>query len=98
MPVGPRQPPFSGGFALMQNYPNPFNSSTHLEFRLPSTQRVSLRLYDVLGREVTVMVNEIRTAGQHEFMLDASGLPSGFYLCRLEAGGFSATRKLLLIR
>jgi hypothetical protein len=98
MPVGPRQPPFSGEFALMQNYPNPFNSSTHLEFRLPSTQRVSLRLYDVLGREVTVMVNEIRTAGQHEFMLDASGLPSGVYLCRLEAGGFSATRKLLLIR
>jgi hypothetical protein len=84
-------------FAL-QMYPNPFNSSTHLEFTLPSTQRVSLRLYDVLGREVAVMMNEIRAAGTHEVRFDASGLPSGVYLCRLEAGGMAQTRKMVLIK
>jgi hypothetical protein len=79
-------------------FPNPFNSATHLEFTLQSTQRVSLRLYDVLGREVAVMVNEIQTAGKHKMMFDASGLPSGVYLCRLEAGEMMQTRKIVLVR
>ena len=78
--------------------PNPFNSTTQIEFTLPSTQRVSLRLYDVLGREVAVMMNEIQTAGRHEMMFDASGLPSGVYLCRLEAGGLAQTRKMVLVK
>jgi hypothetical protein len=79
-------------------FPNPFNTATQLEFTLPSTQRVSLRLYDVLGREVAVMVNEIRTAGRHRLTFDASGLPSGVYLCRLEAGGMAQTRKIVLLK
>ena len=79
-------------------YPNPFNSTTQIEFTLPTTQRVSLRLYDVLGREVAVMLNEIQTAGKHEMMFDASGLPSGVYLCRLEAGGMAQTRKVVLVK
>jgi hypothetical protein len=82
----------------MTIYPNPFNITTHLEFTLPSTQRVSLRLYDVLGREVAVLMNEIRTAGQHQMMFDASGLPSGLYLCRLEAGEMAQTRKMVLLK
>jgi hypothetical protein len=83
---------------LLSNYPNPFNCATHIEFTLPSTQRVSLRLYDVLGREVAVLMNEIQTAGQHHMMFDASGLPSGVYLCRLDAGGTAQTRKMVLVR
>jgi hypothetical protein len=79
-------------------YPIPFNSTTQIEFTLPSTQRVSLRLYDVLGREVAVVMNEIRTAGRHEMTFDASGLPSGVYLCRLEAGGMAQTRKIVLVK
>ena len=81
-----------------QNYPNPFNSTTQIEFTLPSTQRVTLRLYDVLGREVAVMMNEIQTAGQHRLTFDASGLPSGVYLCRLEAGEMMQTRKMVLVK
>jgi len=79
-------------------FPNPFNSTTHLEFALPSTQRVSLRLCDVLGREAAVLMNEIKTAGEHRLTFDASGLPSGVYLCRLEAGEMAQTRKLVLLK
>jgi len=79
-------------------FPNPFNSVTQIEFTLPATQRVSLRLYDVLGREVAVLMNEIQTAGQHRLTFDASGLPSGVYLCRLEVGGMAQTRKMVLIK
>jgi hypothetical protein len=79
-------------------FPVPFNSTTQIEFTLPSTQRVSLRLYDVLGQEVAVLMNEIQTAGRHRMMFDASGLPSGVYLCRLEAGGIAQTRKMMLVK
>jgi hypothetical protein len=82
----------------MTIHPNPFNSSTQIEFTLPTTQRVSLRLYDVLGREVAVMMNEIQTAGRHRLTFDASGLPSGVYLCRLEAGEMMQTRKIVLLK
>jgi hypothetical protein len=82
----------------IEAYPNPFNSTTQIEFTLPTTQRVSLRLYDVLGREVAVLMNEIQTAGKHEMMFDASGLPSGVYLCRFEAGEMMQTRKMVLIK
>jgi hypothetical protein len=85
-------------FRLAQNFPNPFNSTTQIEFMLPSTQRVSLRLYDVLGREVAVIMNEIQTAGRHRLAFDASGLSSGVYLCRLEAGEMIQTRKMVLVR
>jgi hypothetical protein len=90
--------PVVQSLGLLSNYPNPFNTTTHLEFTLPSTQRVALRLYDVLGREVAVLMNEIQTAGQHRVTFDASGLPSGVYLCRLEAGEMMQTRKMALIR
>jgi hypothetical protein len=83
---------------MLSNYPNPFNSTTQIEFILPTTQRVSLRLYDVLGREVAVMMNEIQTAGAHRLTFDASGMPSGVYLCRLEAGEMMQTRKMLLVK
>ena len=83
---------------VLSVYPVPFNTTTHLEFTLPTTQRVSLRLYDVLGREVAVLMNDIQSAGQHHMMFDASGLPSGVYLCRLEAGEMMQTRKMVLIK
>jgi hypothetical protein len=82
----------------VQVFPNPFNITTQIEFTLPTTQRVSLRLYDALGREVAVLMNEIQTAGKHGMMFDASGLTSGVYLCRLEAGTMMQTRKMVLIK
>ena len=90
--------PLPTAFTMLSNYPNPFNSTTQIEFILPTTQRVSLRLYDVLGREVAVMMNEIQTAGAHRLTFDASGMPSGVYLCRLEAGEMMQTRKMVLLK
>jgi hypothetical protein len=85
-------------FALFAPYPNPFNSTTQIKYTLPSTERVSLLLYDVLGREVTVLMNKIKPAGEHQITFDATGLASGVYLCRMEAGSFAQTRKLVLLR
>jgi hypothetical protein len=83
---------------FLTNYPNPFNSSTQIEYTLPTTRQVSLRLYDVLGREVAVLVNGIKTAGEYRVTFDAAGLASGVYLCRIEAGEFAQTRKIVLLR
>lgn len=93
-PIGELPPAFS----LDQNYPNPFNPATVIRYRLPSSTFVTLRVYDTIGREVVTLVNESKAAGNHEAVLDASGLPGGVYLYRLQAGTFSGTKKLALIR
>jgi Secretion system C-terminal sorting domain len=86
------------GFDLEQNYPNPFNPSTTIKYELPKVSDVRLSVYDMLGREVSVLVNERKNAGSYEVKLDAAGLGSGVYLCRLQAGDFVQSRKLLLLR
>lgn len=78
--------------------PNPFNSSTQISFTLPVTSRVSLRLYDVLGREVKLLMDETQTAGEHRVSFDGSNLSSGIYFCRMQAGDYSQTQKIVLIR
>ncbi len=90
--------PLPTGFALEQNYPNPFNPSTTIKYELPRSTEVRLSVYDVLGREVSVLVNERRGAGVHEVRFDGSGLASGIYLYRLQAGSYVQTRKLVLVR
>ena len=85
-------------FALSQNYPNPFNPVTTIRYVLPKPGFVSLRVYDLLGREVAVLVNAHRPAGAHTITWHAQGLSSGVYLYRLEAGDFVETRKLILQR
>jgi hypothetical protein len=85
-------------FALHQSYPNPFNPTTTITYTLPKTSKVTLSIYDILGREVSVLVNEKRDAGVHEVKFDGSGLASGVYLYRLQAGNFVQTRKLLLLK
>ena len=69
---------------LSQNYPNPFNPVTRIEFDISNAGRVSLLVFDILGREVAVLVNEDLAAGRYERPFDASGLSSGVYLCRLK--------------
>jgi photosystem II stability/assembly factor-like uncharacterized protein len=86
------------GFELLQNYPNPFNPSTTIEFALPKSAFVTLKVYNLLGEEVATLVAEQRSAGIHKFNWDARGLASGVYLYRLEAGEFVETRKLILMR
>jgi photosystem II stability/assembly factor-like uncharacterized protein len=85
-------------FSLLQNYPNPFNPSTTIKFELPKSSVVTLSVFDVLGREVSVLVHERRNAGVHEVRLDGSNLASGVYFYRLTAGDFIQSKRLLLLR
>jgi hypothetical protein len=87
-----------GHFSLEQNYPNPFNPTTTITFALPIKSFVSLRVFDALGREVATLVNDEFLAGRYSKKWDASGLPSGVYFYRLQAGSFVETRKLLLLK
>ncbi|HWP83223.1 MAG TPA: T9SS type A sorting domain-containing protein [Bacteroidota bacterium] len=81
---------------LSQNYPNPFNPSTTIAFDIPSAGAVSLTVFDLLGRQVTTLVNDHLQPGQYQTTWNATGMPSGVYLYRLQAGGFVQTRKLIL--
>ena len=83
---------------LLRNYPNPFNSSTRIHYSIPSTQRVNLRVFDILGSEADVLMNDVQTAGEHEATWDASRFASGIYFCRMETQSGVLTIKLLLLR
>ncbi len=85
-------------FALNQNYPNPFNPSTVISYKLSALSHVTLKVYDVLGREVKTLVNERQNEGTHLAVFDAKGLPSGVYFYRIEFGGTSITRKMVLLK
>ena len=85
-------------FALSQNYPNPFNPSTTISYALPQDGLTTLKVYDVLGREVTELVNEFKTTGQYTASFDASRLSSGVYVYRLVSDKYSAVKKMLMLR
>ncbi len=85
-------------FVLHQNYPNPFNPSTVISYQLPVTSHVDVRVYDVLGREIAVLVNQEMPAGTHSATWNAANLPSGLYVCRLTTGSFMQARKMLLTK
>jgi N-acetylneuraminic acid mutarotase len=84
------------GFALSQNYPNPFNPSTTIRFDLPKSSFVTLRVYDLLGKEITTLVNEKKSSGEYTIDWNGKDLPSGLYIYQLKAGDFTETRKLVL--
>ena len=86
------------GFELEQNYPNPFNPTTEIRYRIPKATRVSLKVYDTLGREVAVLFDGIRDPGRYTATFDASGLSAGTYVCKMTAGNFVATRRLVLLK
>ena len=96
--VAEERPTVPSKFALHQNYPNPFNPSTTIAFDLPERAFVSLRIYDILGKEVARLVNDFQSPGYHAVPFDASGFASGVYFYRLSAGSFHDARKLLLLR
>ena len=85
-------------YALLQNYPNPFNPSTTIKYELPRASDVTLCIFDVLGREVSMLLNDRRDAGVHAVKFDGSNLTSGVYFYRLRAGDFAQTKKLLILR
>jgi len=85
-------------FSLSQNYPNPFNPSTSIRYELPVLSKVKIMIYDILGREITTLINETRPAGRYEIKWNASRFSSGVYFYRIQAGNFVQTKKLLLVK
>ncbi|MDZ7623864.1 MAG: T9SS type A sorting domain-containing protein [Ignavibacteriaceae bacterium] len=84
--------------SLEQNYPNPFNPSTSIKFTVPTSEFVSLKVYDVLGNEVATLVNEQKAPGTYEVRFNAGNLASGVYVYKIQAGNFTQTRKLMLMK
>ncbi|HEY3294072.1 MAG TPA: T9SS type A sorting domain-containing protein [bacterium] len=85
-------------FRLMQNYPNPFNPSTEIAFELPREMRVTLKVFDVLGREVARLKDGVMAAGEHRIVFDGTNLPSGVYFYRMDTNQYVQTRKMLLLK
>lgn len=85
-------------FYIKQNYPNPFNPETEISYGLPKNEAVKLTVFDAIGNEVSVLVNEHRSAGNHTVKFSSEGLSSGIYFYRLEAGSFTETKKMSLIK
>jgi hypothetical protein len=85
-------------FVLSQNYPNPFNPTTHISYSLPTSGRVTLKVFNVLGMEVATLFSGLQEAGTHEVKFDASRLSSGVYFYRLEAGSVSITNKMMFMK
>ncbi|HUI29510.1 MAG TPA: glycosyl hydrolase family 18 protein [Candidatus Acidoferrales bacterium] len=85
-------------YRLYENYPNPFNPTTSIIYQLSSSSSVTLKVYDVLGREVKILVNEVEEPGRYRVEFDASNLSGGTYFYRLMAGDFSQTKKMLLLK
>jgi len=83
---------------LSSNYPNPFNPSTKITFSLPTPGLVTLRIFDVLGREIEDLVNERKEIGKHIFEWNAEGLPSGVYFYRIVAGDLIETKTMVLMK
>lgn len=85
-------------FELSQNYPNPFNPTTTIYYQIPTASKVSLKVFDLLGKEVAELVNEEKSPGYYTVKFNAAGIASGVYIYKLTAGGFTSTKKLLLLK
>ena len=85
-------------FVLHQNYPNPFNPTTTIDYQIPNSGLVILKVYDLLGKEVATVVNEIKNVGKHTVTFNASSLPSGTYFYRIEVGDYMDVKKMILLK
>ena len=85
-------------FKLYDNYPNPFNPSTTIRFELAKAGNLTLKVYDVLGKEVRTLVDDYKTAGSYDVMFTTNNLPSGIYFCKLTSGNQTDIKKMLLLK
>ena len=85
-------------YVLEQNYPNPFNPITIIKFQLPKEGVVTLKVYDILGREVKTLVDEFKESGKYEVTFDATELASGVYIYKITSGGYVSSKKMLLVK
>jgi hypothetical protein len=86
------------GFSLDQNYPNPFNSMTTISFSLPKAGRVKVEVFDVMGRLARVLTDEMQTAGEHSVVFDGTGMASGIYFARVQAGEIVKVQKIVMVK
>jgi hypothetical protein len=96
--VGTTKPDLPSKYALSQNYPNPFNPSTTIEFALPAESYTRIKVYNLLGAEVATVLERVLPAGNHSIPFNAAGLPSGLYFYTMNAGSFTATRTMVLMK
>ena len=89
---------FQFNFVLKQNFPNPFNPETQIEYTIPQTSNVTLKVYDLLGEEIYTLVNKEQPEGYYELKFDGTNLSSGIYFYRLEAGEYIETKKMILLK
>ena len=93
---------FHSDYVLEQNYPNPFNPNTKIRYSIPSVenqpQSVQIGVYDLLGNEIVMLIDEIKTAGTYEVEFNGANLPSGIYFCQMRSGNFIETIKLLMLK
>ncbi|MDO8549419.1 MAG: T9SS type A sorting domain-containing protein, partial [Ignavibacteria bacterium] len=85
-------------FSISQNYPNPFNPTTKINFSVPRNSLVTLKVYDVLGKEVATLVNGEMNSGNYEVDFNAANLASGLYIYKIQAGSFSSSMKMMLLK
>ena len=85
-------------FTVLQNYPNPFNPVTRIDFTLPETQKVVLKIYNMLGELVREIINKETDAGRYSIKFNSTGLASGVYIYRLETSAYVASRKMMLLK
>jgi formylmethanofuran dehydrogenase subunit A len=85
-------------FELAQNYPNPFNPSTNIKYAILSQSLVKLAVYDILGRQIKILVNELKQPGNYEVTFDAGNIATGVYFYKLEAGDFVDVKKMVLMK
>ncbi len=86
------------GFTLFQNYPNPFNPVTLIDYSVSKTGFITIKIFDILGRYITTLVNGERNPGKYAIKFNASQLTSGIYFCKMQAGSFEQTKKLILMK
>ncbi len=96
--VDDEEKPVNSKFQLFDNYPNPFNNVTKVRFSIPARNRTQLKIYDMLGREVSTLIDELKDAGVYETVVNMEGYPSGVYLCKLTSGNFSSVKKLIYLK
>jgi len=85
-------------YKMFNNYPNPFNPTTNIQYQVPEFSHVSLKIYDLLGREVADLVNEQQVAGSYNVQFDGLDLASGIYFYQIKAGSFIDTKKMMLLK
>ena len=96
--VNKRNTKLPGNYSLEQNYPNPFNPSTVIRYSLPNNEFVTLKVYNILGKEITTLVNQKQSSGTYEVNFDASNLTSGIYFYQISTNNFSQVRKMMLLK